>query len=358
MEKIINKKLELLGESFSDVLKYQEIDREDMRAFLKKYPTLFSFDWFQGVGLYGYYKLYKLTNEKKYLNIITNYFEEQIMLGLPPKTINSMAPMLTLCFLNQELKNPKYDEIILEWVDFLYNNLKRTSNGAFQHTTFESNNDDQLWDDTLFMSVLFLAKAGIVYHQNEYVEDAIYQFLEHTKYLTDIKTGLWFHGCNVKEGHNYGRALWGRGNSWVTIFIPEFLEILEDYPLMPSIKRYMLEVLNKQIESLKKYQSDTGMWHTLINHNDSYLEASAPAGFGFGIVKAVRLGYIDESYKQNGVKALKAVLENINSAGVLEQVSGGTRLGNDEDFYRNIEIKPEAYGQAMAMLILIEGLLV
>ena len=56
----IKEKLNLLGESFEGVLKYQEIDRPEFYEWLKKYPTLFSFDWFQGVGLYGYYKLYKL----------------------------------------------------------------------------------------------------------------------------------------------------------------------------------------------------------------------------------------------------------------------------------------------------------
>lgn len=356
MIELINKKLELLGESFEGVLKYQEIDRPEFYEWIKKYPTLFSFDWFQGVGLYGYYKLYKKTNDKKYLDIMLNYYQEQISLGLPPKTINTMAPMLTLCFLNQELKNPEYEKIILEWAEYLFKNLRRAPNGAFQHTTFESNNDDQLWDDTLFMSVLFLAKVGICYGKNEYVEDAIYQFLEHTKYLVDTSTGLWFHGANVKEGHNYGRALWGRGNSWVTIFIPDFLEILSDYSIMPSVERYMIEVLNRQVVSLAKFQNENGMWHTLIDDSSSYCEASATAGFGYGILKAVRKGYIDPVYKANGVKALEAVLRNINDNGILENVSSGTRLGLTKDFYKTIELKPESFGQAMAMLILIEGL--
>lgn len=341
---VIQSKLEKLGKNFVSVLKWKDEENHSL------------FDWFQGVGLYGFYKLYKLTGSQTYLKIMTEYYEEQIGVGLPSKHVNSMAPMLTMCFLNEELKNQDYEKILLEWSDYLFNHLKRASNGAFQHTTSESNNDDQLWDDTLFMSVLFLAKAGIVFQKKEYVEDAIYQFLEHTKYLFDTSTGLWFHGYNLKEKHNYGRALWGRGNSWVTIFIPEFLDILSNYPMMPSLKRYMVEVLNCQIEALAKYQSENGLWHTLIDDPTSYLESSATSGFGYGILKSVRKEYVDRKYEENGLKALKVILEQINDEGVLELVSGGTRMGMDKEFYKNIPLKPEAYGQAMAMLILIEGL--
>ncbi len=49
-----------------------------------------------------------------------------------------------------------------------------------------------LWDDTLFMTVLFLANMGRIRGNKEYIEEAQYQFLLHVKYLTDKKTGMWF----------------------------------------------------------------------------------------------------------------------------------------------------------------------
>ncbi len=350
----IHEKLDLLGSTFKTVL---ESFKEDYEEKINSQITVRTFDWFQGVGLYGFYKLYKLTNQKKYLNILIDYYEKQISYGLPPITVNSTAPLLTLTFLNQELKNPKYDEIILDWADRLYNDLPRAINGAFNHVTSELENENQLWDDTLMMTVLFLAKVGIVYKKDEYVEDAIYQFLEHSKYLVDTSTDLWFHGFNVAERHHYGGVLWGRGNSWITIFIPEFLEILGEYYLMPSIKRYIIQMLNNQIKALAKYQDEAGMWHTVIDDVSSYLESSATAGFSYGILKSVRKGFIDKEYETIGLKGLEKVIENINDQGILENVSGGTRMGMSKDFYKDIPIKEEPFGQAMAMLALIEGLL-
>jgi unsaturated rhamnogalacturonyl hydrolase len=42
----------------------------------------------------------------------------------------------------------------------------------------------------------------------------------------DRETGLWFHGWSYDGNHNFARARWARGNSWLTIVIPDFLELL------------------------------------------------------------------------------------------------------------------------------------
>ena len=56
------------------------------------------------------------------------------------------------------------------------------------------------------------------------------------------------------------------------------------------------------------------------------------------------------------MRALDAVIANIDADGVVSNVSSGTRMGHDLQFYRDIPIRPTGYGQALAMLCLIEGL--
>lgn len=59
------------------------------------------------------------------------------------------------------------------------------------------------------MTVLPLAKIGLVLHKPEYVEEAKRQFLIHIHYLSDRRTGLWFHGWTFEDGgHNFAGALW------------------------------------------------------------------------------------------------------------------------------------------------------
>lgn len=57
--------------------------------------------------------------------------------------------------------------------------------------TYVNDHDGQLWDDTLMMTVMPLAKVGLVLNRPSYVEEAKRQFLIHIKYLTDVETGLW-----------------------------------------------------------------------------------------------------------------------------------------------------------------------
>ena len=98
------------------------------------------------------------------------------------------------------------------------------------------------------------------------------------------------------------RLRWlGRGNCWFTIAVPEYLSIAD---VKGADRRFLTEALLGQIEALEKYQDESGMWHTLVDDPTSYVEASATCGFAYGILKAVRLGLIDEKYKAVGLKAL------------------------------------------------------
>ena len=88
----------------------------------------------------------------------------------------------------------------------------------------------------------------------------------------------------------------------------------------------------------------------------SLCEASATSGFGFGILKAVEQGIVPESYRANAMRALQPVLDCIDEKGVVQQVSYGTPMGREsKDFYKQIPLHPMPYGQAMAILFLMEA---
>lgn len=118
----------------------------------------------------------------------------------------------------------------------------------------------------------------------------------------------------------------------------------------------MSQVLESQIEALAQYQDDSGLWHTLLDDANSYVESSATAGFAYGILKAVRKRYVDKRYAEMTEKAIRGVIANINPQGELVNVSFGTSMGRDPDYYRQIRLTSMPYGQAMAILCLSEYL--
>ena len=220
--------------------------------------------------------------------------------------------------------------------------------------TSDTLNDQELWDDTLFMTVLFLANMGRIEGNDAYIREAEKQFLLHTKYLADPETGLWYHGWTFNGRHHFAGAFWGRGNCWVTIAIPEFLGLPQ---VSDEARETLARALQAQAESLVRLQDAGGMWHTLIDDPTSYVESSATCGFGYGMLRGVRMGLLPEACADAAWKALPAILGHIGEDGVVQQVSYGTPMGRESrDFYKQIEIKPMPYGQAMAMLFLIECL--
>lgn len=224
-----------------------------------------------------------------------------------------------------------------------------------QHITLAEENHQQMWDDTLMMTVLPLAKIGKLLNRPEYVEEATYQFLLHVQNLMDKETGLWFHGWSYEGNHNFANARWARGNSWLTIVIPEFLELV-DLPENNAVRRYLVQVLNAQIAATATCQDESGLWHTLLDDPHSYLEASATAGFAYGILKAVRKRYVGQEYAAVAELAIKGIVQHISPEGELLQTSFGTGMGHNLEFYRNIPLTSMPYGQAMAMLCLTEYL--
>ncbi|KDN49546.1 hypothetical protein RSAG8_02248, partial [Rhizoctonia solani AG-8 WAC10335] len=103
---------------------------------------------------------------------------------------------------------------------------------------------------------------------------------------------------------------------------------------------------------------NTGLWHTLIDDPNSYVESSASAGFAYGILKAVRMRLLpnDPAYISSAKRAIAGVVKCISPKGELEQCSFGTPVFKDLDGYRQIPITSMPYGQALALLALTEEL--
>ena len=310
-------------------------------------------EWTHGIGLYGLLKYWDMTGESKAQAIIEDWFADRFSEGTPTKNVNTMSPFLTLAYMQERTGNRSYLPYLDVWAEWVMRDMPRTEEDGLQHIVFNAENHQHLWDDTLMMSVLPLAKIGLLLDRPHYVEEAKRQFMLHTKYLTDRKTGLWFHGWTFDGRHNFADARWARGNCWVTIAIPEFIELL-DLPETDSLRLFLIETLEAQIKALVETQHEDGLWHTLLDDPDSYLEASAAAGFAYGILKAVRKGYVGKEYFPCAEKAINAVIEHIDETGELQQVSFGTPVFDTLQGYKDIPLTSMPYGQSMAILALVE----
>ncbi|KAJ3575163.1 hypothetical protein NP233_g1275 [Leucocoprinus birnbaumii] len=330
-------------------------------------------EWTHGIGLYGLFCLYQVTGDMGVIDICRKWFRDQFDLGTTKvrravsfstivqaenrKNVNTMSPLLTAAYLHEkQLDN--YAAHLDAWGEWVMYEMPRTEEQGLQHITYLVDNYQQLWDDTLMMTVLPLAKIGLVLNRQEYIEEAKRQFLLHIKYLQDPVTGLWFHGWTFDGRHHFGRARWGRGNCWVTIAIPEFIEML-GLPQGDGLRAYLVSSLKAQVDALVGLQDKaTGLWHTILDDPSSYLEASATAGFAYGILKATRLRLFpkEERYISTAEKAIQGIKDNVSSEGELKRVSFGTPVFENVEEYKKIPLTSMPYGQSLALFALTEHL--
>lgn len=308
-------------------------------------------EWTQGVGLYTLWQYYKVSGDVSAREKIEKWFDRRFIEGLPEKNVNTMCPMLTMVCLYEETKDEKYLPYLNEWAAFTLNGMVRTKEGGIQHKCTGCENKEQLWDDTLYMTVMFMAKYGAVFGNKKFIEESEYQFLLHIKYLTDRTTGLWYHGWSFDRGDHFAGALWARGNSWITACVPDYLEMVD---VSPATKKMIVEMFNRQVEALSMLQSESGLWHTLLDDNTSYEESSASANFAYGIMKGTRLGLIDSKYIQYAYKAINALYNCVSDNGTVDKCSYGTGMGETLEFYKQIPICPMPYGQTLTILAFIE----
>lgn len=336
-----------------DRMKRMEADGSVRESCPISIISMDAWEWPQGVALFAMYQYYRESGDVSILEYLKEWYAKQISRGLPEQNINTTCPMLTLACLYEETGNTAYLPVLEQWGRGVMEELPRTPEGGLQHIVSGVRNDGQLWDDTLYMAVIFLAKLGQVLKRDDYIQESIRQFMIHLKYLTDSFTGLFFHGWSFQGRHHFANALWGRGNAWYTAGLVDYLEFLDGND---GIRKVLIGALQTQVEALEGLQDESGLWHTLLNDPSSYLETSASCAFAYGILKAVRLGYLPARFVLVGEKALKGVLAKIREDGTVEGVSYGTPVFRTLQEYREVPICPMPYGQSMALMLLVEAL--
>lgn len=320
-------------------------------------------DWPQGVGLYGLYKLQEFYKDDRYLPFFEDWYNRHLKNGLPSRNINTTAPFLPLSCLHQKLKNSQeLYQLCESQADWLINGLPKTQDNGFQHVTSAIGDrngvtlhEGQIWVDTLFMSVLFLNRMGQQAANPVWKGEALHQFLVHIKYLFDKQTGLFHHGFSFERMDNFGGVFWCRGNSWFTYGIMEFLDDCGN-DLDKGVRAYLIDTFRSQAAALLKLQAPSGLWRTVLTDETSYEEVSGSAAIAAGFLRGVQAGILDQTYQTAADLAISAICDNISEDGTVQNVSAGTGIGMDGSHYKNVLIMPMAYGQALALTALCEAL--
>jgi rhamnogalacturonyl hydrolase YesR len=189
---------------------------------------------------------------------------------------------------------------------------------------------DSLWLDDLYMSVPALAQMGKLTGDRKYYDDAVKQIRQFSQRMFNRDLGLYMHGW-IAGMKVHPEFHWARANGWALMAMTELLEVLpEDHPDRAAI----LELFRAHVRGLAACQGPNGLWHQLLDRNDSYLETSATAIYTFCIARAINRGWIDPlAYGPSLQLAWNAVATKVNAQGQVEGTCVGTGMGFDPAFY-------------------------
>ncbi|WP_077619380.1 glycoside hydrolase family 88 protein [Bacillus sinesaloumensis] len=306
----------------------------------------FSWDWPGGVAFYGIATAYEATGEDKYLQYIKKWVDEELEDGLPQLTVNASSIGHILLTLYKATNEEKYIENAIKMADFLLHDAERFDDGVLQHTV---NGDkyqfpEQAWVDTMFMAGYFLLRIGHLLEREDYFQFGLKQYHGHEKFLQDDDTNLYYHGWdNLAQNHMSG-IFWARGNGWAAYTMARALEYIEVQD--PS---YMIiaDSLRDQLSTLVRLQSETGLWHTIVDDQTSYLETSGSAGIAAALLTRGKL------YNKYVQRSIHGILGKIKEDGSVMGVSSGTAVMHDADGYKGVPFKRvQGWGQGLTLAFL------
>jgi unsaturated rhamnogalacturonyl hydrolase len=308
-----------------------------------------TWDWPGGVAFYGISRLFEVTGESTYLELMADWVEGYEEVGLPSNwTVNTCAMGHMLLTLYEQTKDQKYLDLVMSKIDYLENKALRFEDRVLQHTV-SSNNDfpEQCWADTLFMAAYFMLRVGIQVGEKRLVHDALHQFFWHINYLQDEDSGLWYHGYNNLTKDHMSGIYWARANAWGAYTMSRAARILPEGYLYPQMM-HIWSSLRDQLASIKKLQKEDGLWGTVLDYLGAYGEVSATAGITASMVyqgNPLHAKYVK--------KAVEGVLNNIAPNGRVMNVSGGTAVMNNIEGYLAIDHKwAQGWGQGLALALL------
>lgn len=214
-------------------------------------------------------------------------------------------------------KRTDYRAYLDKVADYILNKEVRLEDGTLARLTPYPKT---LWLDDLYMSVPFLSRMGKLTGDRKYFDFAAKQIKQFNKYLYDPQARLYYHAYYADEKEP-GVAHWGRANGWCIVAQVNLLEFLpKDHPDRPEL----LRILKQQITGLARYQSESGLWHQVLDRTDSYLETSCTAMFTYSIAKAVNEGWIEPRYKTIAEEGWKGIETMIAENGQVRNICMGT----------------------------------
>ena len=279
-------------------------------------------NYIDGCMITGILERYEITGEARFLDFadrfLSGFVEEdgRIRTYDPAEySLDNVNPAKNLFTLYDLTGKEKYRKA-LELVRSQLSTMPRTPEGNFWHKLIYPN---QVWLDGIYMALPFYMEYEKRFDAQKDCEDICRQIANVEIRMRDPKTGLYYHGYDASRKMYWADSdtgcspnFWLRAEGWFILGLVDVLEIMKDLP-MGAERVHLQHMLLDLAKALSKYQDPSGLWYQLIALPElagNYLETSGTALISAALLKAVRLGFLPESFRAVGEKAFYGIVDH------------------------------------------------
>lgn len=279
-------------------------------------------NYIDGCMITGILERYEITGEARFLDFadrfMSGFVEEdgRIRTYDPAEySLDNVNPAKNLITLYDLTGKEKYRKA-LELVRSQLSTMPRTPEGNFWHKLIYPN---QVWLDGIYMALPFYMEYEKRFDAQKDCEDICRQIANVEIRMRDPKTGLYYHGYDASRKMYWADPdtgcspnFWLRAEGWFILGLVDVLEIMKDLP-MQAESVHLQHMLLDLAKALSKYQDPSGLWYQLIALPElagNYLETSGTALISTALLKAVRLGFLPESFRAVGEKAFYGIVDH------------------------------------------------
>lgn len=278
-------------------------------------------NYIDGCMILALLETYNTTGEQKYLDFADAFIDHRVQedgtidgYSVEEYNIDNVNAGKTLFQLYDITGKEKYRKAI----DLIYSQVQtqpRTAEGNFWHKKIYP---EQVWLDGLYMGQPFYMEYETKFNHKKNYNDIFSQFANVVKHMRDEETGLYYHGydsskqifwCDKETG--LSKNFWLRALGWYSMALLDTLSKADETGYEKECGE-LKQVFRDLIDSLLKYQDESGMWYQLPalgGKEPNYLETSGSAILSFCILRGVRLGFLPEDYRKYGEKAFKGICD-------------------------------------------------
>ena len=366
----IHSKVNVPAEVVADELKFFTWDNEKRTPSGNDKPYLFDWSYYNGVVMEGLFDIYEADpeNNGEYLDYVKEYLDAMIVTDeTGHKSLNRrLAGYVDYhgadCYKTAALLirvatltgNQDYLQICAD----LYRDLTDTSYiNTSGHNVQKEYTEEALghnywhcwagnkapmfkvWLDGIYMLQPFIS------HYAAYIKDEkqlalIQERLDWVAKTLLAPNGMYYHAANSAE--DVCAFHWTRAMGWYGMAMVDVMEVLPE-----SYMEARKAALKTFVDGMLKYQDESGLWANVADWKvteTNRLEVSGTSMIVYTILKGVRNGWLDASYKEAALKGFLAMVETkMDEKGLhdiyLKASANNTNNYEDTEYYLTDEGK-------------------